>query len=361
MGRRKKSQRGQKEESKAVDSDTWFKRTLKWVGGVTAILSLIFGLQQMTKMISNYFEQRSQVAEMLELGKSQQSAYHYPEAWTSFEKANQLDEDDRNVGEAQEMLAIEWLNNIRVTEGEETFTDIVDRLLYALHRGVLRASGSQKADLIAYLGWADFLRWRDGNRGLKPEEHYRHALTVDSQNVYAHTMWGHWILWNGGRLEDARRHFAAAIASGRERDYVRKMQFSALLNVNSKEAETEIIRVTNEMRKNNEQIEPKDRRRIFWIYSQFSSRIMTADLATGKFTTVVPPVEELSTFRWLFYDFDLEVSHVKREYLLASLLEAAGQRTVALQAFDSLRSRLPVNSRLRAKTDAAIERLSKGL
>ena len=60
---------------------------LKWVGGITAILSLLFGLQQTIQLVSNLRERQRHIAELYKVGKLQQSTADYKGAWASFEQA----------------------------------------------------------------------------------------------------------------------------------------------------------------------------------------------------------------------------------------------------------------------------------
>jgi tetratricopeptide (TPR) repeat protein len=337
-------------------------KIMKWMGGITAILTFIFGIHQFWNMVSDYHKQRRHVTELIEVGKVEQEAGHYFAAWTSLEKAAQIDKDNQDVKKLQEDIAMKWVDNIRTSQGKGTFTDIVNKLLPTLSRGIVSSDGSRKADLIAHLGWADFLRQRDGMGGLEPEKHYRKALEIDPDNVYAHTMLGHLILWRHGQLEDSRQHFSSALASGRERHYVRTMQLAALFNMNNSESDRELIRVANEMRINNEHIPPDIRRKMVGMNCfNFSSRIRSADPSTGKFLMVLSPLDELKTFQWLFNDLNLDsLDQLLRDYCLASFHEAAGHYATALEAFKSLRSRLSTSgSPIIDSTDAAIKRISE--
>ena len=82
-------------------------------------------------------------------------------------------------------------------------------------------------------------------------------------------MWGHNILFKGGTLESAKQHFASALASSRERPYVRDLQFAALLNNMESSTEIEAARVAGEMRKAGEQIDERLRDRI-WTYVYYA-------------------------------------------------------------------------------------------
>ena len=344
-------------------------RLLKWVGGVTAILSLIFAVHQALQLASDVREQRRHITELYRVGKVQQGAADYEGAWASFEGAlktaesggklakltGQLSRETITLREAQEDLAMEWVKNIARPEGQ-TFSRIVDQLVAVLNRGASNATGARKADLLAHVGWANFLRWRDGNRQLNPEQQYRQALEIDSANPYAHAHWGHWMLWSRGTsLEEAKRHFSAALASGRARDYVRRIQLAALQNLGV-DGEGNFLGVINEMRKNNERIDPSARNRASAIYT-FSCRY--GDDRFPRLLAAVPATEQLATFRALFYDEDFDKG--RRQTLdacLATLTEAAGHREEALRLWVALRQHYSSPGRGQSDADAAIKRLS---
>lgn len=345
---------------------------LKGVAGITAVLSLIFGLQQITVLVSNFRERQRQVEELHRVGKAQQGAGDYPAAWASFVQAlksadeggqvpkvlGQLSKEQRQLREAQEDLAMAWLENIRISEGQK-FSDIADQLVPILARGVESASGVRKADLLAYIGWAYFLKSRDGPGNPNPEQHYRRALEIDPGNPYAHAHWGHWKMWNREQLEDAKQHFSAALASGRALEYVRRIQLAALLNFRSKETDAEFLRVVNDMVKNHEKIDSGVRKNVFSIYSYSIGSFKDDHFQT--LLAAVPAMEQIATLRALFYDADFDPSKISlREVYLATLLEVAGQRDEALKTWLALRSSFSDEGsyRIRDRADAAIKRLS---
>ena len=172
----------------------------------------------------------------------------YWSAWRILEQASAIDADSAKVHAAQEALAMEWLENIRLRQ-DEKFSDIAEKLEPILSRGAAsEKSASREADLLAHIGWSHFLRSRDGRGGLDPVASYAEAVQKDANNPFAQAMWGHWILWNHGDLADAEHHFALALASHRRQDYVRQLQLSALMNIHDDLEEEEVIRVANSMR-----------------------------------------------------------------------------------------------------------------
>jgi hypothetical protein len=345
---------------------------LKWIGAVTSVLSLIFGLYQLTNLMAGVRERQGRVTELLAVEASQRTAGDFARAWATLQEAakladeggklativGRLDEVRQRVRLRQEDLAMAWLRDSRPGPGR-AFSDIVNPVLPALERGLLTATGKRKADLLAHLGWADFLRSREEGGARNPETRYREALQLDLGNPYAHVHLGHWILWRNGPLEAGKQEFSAALASGRAREYVRKIQLSALQNRRSDEAEAEILRVVNDMRKNKESVDERTRARVFSIYSAAFGR---GDAAAQKLLGAVATDDQLETFQSLFYDPDFDRSkRPSREVCLAALQEAAGHPEDALRTLQSVRSELaPHDSGSVARAvDAGIARLTR--
>jgi hypothetical protein len=250
-----------------------------------------------------------------------------------------------------------WLREIRVRDGKQTFTDIVDRVLPVLAEGAASASGQHAADLLAHMGWADFLRTREGAAGLDPLAHYRKALAVEPSNVFANAMWGHYIMARRGPIEDARQHFAAALGSGRERAFVRRLQFAAMLYYHEPAGRIEAARIASDMRKSGETIDPDVRERL-WTDVYYDG--LLSDRREG-FLPAMRDAGGTATFRWLYPEDQVRPDRSKLwRFLMASLEEAAGERAAALSRFESLRDDLErerASGSLLNETISAIKRL----
>ena len=335
-----------------------FAKAMKWIGYLTAILALIAGLRETVKMISDSAEAHRKIEMLFSQEEVQLQGRDYWSAWRSLEQASKINPQSTKVRAAQETLAMAWLQDISV-KGKENFSDIAEKLEPVLTRGVASSkAGPRRADLLAHLGWTYFLRWLEGRFGLDPAEVYAKAVKDDPTNPYAHAMWGHWTLWNHGTLSDARQHFASALASNRQGDYVRRLQFSALFKCNNEECDEEIIRVVTAMRKEQQPVGPDTQGRIFSRY-YFTLRPQSA--RTMRFVNAVPPEEHLATFRWLFDKADLDDSQsLLRSYYLAVLQEAAGHRDEALANYRLIRSRVAgQGGPLWDAAEAGIRRLSR--
>ena len=136
-------------------------------------------------------------------------------AWQRYDDAIARYPDRLSLHHAREDCGMRWLREIRVREGKETFTDIVNRVLPVLAEGAASARGQRAADLHAHMGWANFLRRREGAGGLDPQAQYQKALAEEPSNVYAHAMWAHNIMFKGrsktpGSTSTARSRAAAS-------------------------------------------------------------------------------------------------------------------------------------------------------
>jgi tetratricopeptide (TPR) repeat protein len=334
-------------------SDLW-----KWVGYITALLSLIAGVRGLTKVFTDRAEARHKIESLMASEHIQAQGHDYSSAWQTLEQASQVDPNSAPIHTAQENLAMQWLDNIHVRENER-FSDVAEKLDPVLTRGATATRDTvRQADLLAHLGWSYFLRSRDGIGGLDPSGPYADAARKDPNNPYAQAMWGHWILWNGGELPDAATHFSAALRSNRERNYVRDLQLSALLNAHTDAHEEEIVRVLNEIRKEQVSLSPDMQRRLF---SMYYGKLFPPDAETPKFINAVPPAEHVATFRWFFDKMDLDQSNsLLRAGYLSVLQEAAGQREEALAGYQLIRRQLAGRTgSLLTVAEAGTKRLSR--
>ena len=332
---------------------------LKWVGGITAVLSLIFGLHQLVGLISAHRERDRQVNELLKTSEVEERGRDYAAAWKSLEEAERVASGRREVRAAQESLAMDWLENASVNPDQQKFSDITDKLTPVLDRAVASAEGTRKADLLAHLGWAAFLRSRDGASGTVPDDYYRRALAADPQNACAHAMLGHWLLRNGGHLLDAEQQFAQALASGQRREFVRQLQLAGLNDFNSEAAEIELVNVLNAMRKNGEPVDSRTRHAAWSVYY---FNLDPGSARRPQFLAALPPTEQLATFNWLFEGAGFDApSTWLRDFYRRVLEDQAGERAEALRTLLSVRSELPDGAvqRIRDEVSARIARLSK--
>ena len=339
----------------------WFKRPQGLALLVVGALLVAGGAWQGLSWHLDRREQIQQVTALLKQGQLQADSANYASAWNLLEQARAIHPASAEVTDAQERLAMEWLENARGSQLTGRLKDIADKVSPALLRGAATGKGERSADLLAHLGWADFLRLRDGVGGLDPAQHYRRALEIDPGNVFAHTMWAFEILRKGGSLADANQHFAVALESKRKREYVRHMQISALLWAHNPTLENEAIRVVNEMRSRGETmpVGTPDRSDTWRLWNIYYFRLISGH-DKPQFLSLLSPGDHLATFRWLYAEDRLPKDKYRLYlYILAQLQELNGDRTDALASYRQVRSEFGSGpSSIADGADAAIKRLS---
>jgi hypothetical protein len=329
-------------------------------------------------------EQNDQAEALMEQSRSQADSGNHANAWKLLEQANAVAPASRDVFEAQERLAMKLLRGAGVNYSGSSrghFEDLVNRTLPVLSRGTSGAKGERLGNLLAHMGWAEYLRGgRTGTGGPDPAQHYGRALEVDPGNVYAHAMWGFELLRKRGSpatVAAAKQHFSAALESRREREYLRHLEVSALLQtytnvwIEDPERQKEAIRVANEMRINGE-TRPKG-----WGPGSFKGKVWSiyhfgfvTDDHEAPLLAALPPAEHLSLFRWLFPEDDLPEGQGAPTlfnflFVLAQLEEHGGDRASALASYRRLLSEFAYkkyDSRRAIKmvdhANAAIQRLA---
>ncbi len=284
----------------------------------------------------------------------------YAVAWQQFDLIAAARPTDDAARTAREDCGMRWLREARVASGTQTFADLVAPILPVLARGLAGASGERRADLQAHLGWADFLRSRDGVSLPDPAVRYQAALADDPGNVYAHVMWAHWLVWRGGHIDDAvRRHFETAVKSTREHPWLRRMQFSAALL--RAELNGYTLEVLNQMRLAGEQPDTSQRD---LVWRQVIDWGLLADGPTREqLLSFVSPADALAVVEWLYPPEQMVADRQPlHRFALALLRARAGRQDEARSTLEALNHELVAagqDSRLARATAQLLDQLSK--
>jgi hypothetical protein len=304
-------------------------------------LALIGGGVGAWQLITNW-RSCSQARSLVQEAKLQHGAGDYAAAWDRYANALAACPGSDAVVQGQERLAMDWLENARATEGKGTFSDIANKVQPVLSRGALAADNRRAADALAHLGWGDFLRSREGHRGLEPARYYQQALQRDAANAYAHAFWGHHIMVTAGDAAQARAHFDKALASGEQRPFIRGLQISALRWRRRPELDYEVVRIVNDMRTNGEAL-PAIGGASDGLVSELWN-IYHSALVSGNdretFLRVMRAKDLLGTFLWLFPKYDNPSNRHAYLFMLAQLQERNGEGADALANYQSLLSLL---------------------
>ncbi|MGD8522705.1 MAG: RING finger protein [Desulfobacterales bacterium] len=333
---------------------------LKWIGGIAAVISLIIGVTQVNKILTNWKEKKGAVAELVEATKIRQASNDHEGAWNLIQEALELDPASEAARDVQVQLAMEWVRKTRIywwiapDERNEILKNI-ERLLPSLYRGAANKNTTPAADAMAHIGWADWIRQRAEMHHLNVRRQFERALEIDPQNMYANVMMGYWLVSKNNqknrqeKIDKAMKHFDIALKSNRDRDYVRYWQFQTLL-IGDREGEKLALQLANNLRKNQEDLnwsacrEMLDFYRRLWSWQENPHTEKTLKF----FLSSLPPAELLATYLWLNRKVDYEKNiRVLASYnifihksIIARLTEESGDYAKALSLYQALISDL---------------------
>ena len=325
---------------------------MRW-GGSAAPATAVVDSAQVTR--------QKQVDDIVRVATDQRGRRQFADAMATLDGAmNIANADVSQAKTLQQDIAMEWIRDLKVSDGQ-TFANAMKVPLAVLDQAAPFATGSRQGDLMAHLGWATFLRWRDGDRDLRPSEAYKRALAVDAKNPFANVMLGHLLLsYGNGRdmLDSARTLFRAALESGRETATVRRFQLAALRNDHTPAANLETLRVMDEMRRRGE---PKDALDVGNVWATYYFALSeSAALPVSSLMTVLPAGEHLQTFRWAFDDFTRGDDDRRLQYRFydARFRAEAGETDAARDSLRALRAELAQHAgTLRDAVDRALTQL----
>jgi hypothetical protein len=292
-----------------------------------------------------------------------QDAGDYAAAWGRYDAALAACPRSRATARGQERLAMLWLDNIRITVGKETFSDVVGKLQPVLSRASQSRDPTHAADALAHLGWGDMLRGRDGQRGLDPVRYYQQALQRDPANAYAHAFWGHYLMSTGSDLAAGKAHFEQALAASASRPFVRELQFGATLWRRDYDRDEDAVRIANDMRAGGEAMPPGAEERLAGnLWSVYHSRLVRGD-ERDRFLQALPAPDHLATYLWLFPRYDNRSNREPYRFMLAQLQENSGARAEAAANYRALLEMLTARGEKRGRmvdaSRAALKRLSQ--
>jgi hypothetical protein len=349
---------------------------MKWITGITAVLTLTFALLQLVRLVSDVRDRQRQIAELTRVEKIQAQSGDHVGAWSSLEQAvkiaesggqlakltGQLSTEARQLRTAQEDLAMAWLEDIRVDPGKQ-YSDVLDRIVPVMTRGASNATGVRRADLVAHIGWTSVYRVLDGQSQPDPAPQYRAALADDASNPYAHAFLGFSMAEDRAPMDAVMKEFTAAVAASRARPFVRLVERAAFRR-RGDDANGALVAVVNEMRRNSEAVPESIQSDLRRIYT-FACGLRDDAGGMRALLAAAPAADQAATFRAFFIDRrgqrEDAPSPRADQACLATLLEAAGQRDEALAVWRALRQSIGRDpSSLTPRADAAIRRLSRG-
>jgi tetratricopeptide (TPR) repeat protein len=337
---------------------------MSWVGGITALIGLFASVGGGITWFANHQKQKIQLQSKMALAQGQAKQGEYQASIQSYGDILKEDSLYRPALDQQLDTAMLWLEDFHVSAGPgqnsaEAAAAALDQVMAILDSGLTRSKGLRAADVQAHIGWAHWLNKRIAERefGSMDEQNLRAALNSDPSNVYANAMLGAWMLQTGGSFAEAIQHFNVAVATGKARPFVRKLQFGGLIYLDKKGARTELVRAANDIRKSGESLDEEYKSRVLGFCF---NPLVTDHGELAESLSAVPPDDAWATYLWLDdRPENVEAHSTDHDFIKANLLELSGKRQESLTQYRLLQQELKNGSfTMKNSVNAAIARLS---
>lgn len=326
---------------------------LKWLGGMTAVLSLLLGIVQLNSLLRTTQERAEAAAQLIRAADLQVAVGDFEGAIELINQALELEPGSQLAHARRVSLAMERLRDFEFNDFRGKLDgEVLESLLPVIYRGAGNKNPEAAADAISHLGWANHLKTSFGAKGLKIDDYFKRALQLDPDNVFAHVFWGNRCLTNSYRpeyennLAKAKYHYAEAMKSGQYKDYkeyVDKIRWLTLSSTSVDGADIEFLITVNNKRKQNQSIER-------WM--QFRALAKFRDLPlvmeeekTDRLINAVPAHELLKTYEWLSKSVDFTDRNARpfgmydwvQRTVHARLFALAGDKEAAVSTLEAVR------------------------
>jgi len=365
-------------ESRSLDA------AKKWLGVGAAALSVVSAVYGTLQYHAEKNARAERSTELLATSQIQQKARDYPAAWSSLKDAvaeidkegvlvralGGLSAEQTRVHIAQEDLAMQWVRDGGSRAERGHLAEISDAVLPVLSSGASHAQEVRKADLLAHIGWAYWLKALDGAEGVKELQFYKEAIALDPRNPYANTFWAMPVIDQNNAKEagvaQAKKLYDAALASSRAtgelRQWIRTREFASVRTYTSyKTAMPFFWQVVGEMQKAGEPIDER------WL-SEVQDQYLANEISMTSFTdhlnaalTYLPLPVHIDLLQQLLKTQEDKERQGELQIVLALALEKAGKPQEALSWLRTARGGAAVSGLggdfLRKQLDAAIQQL----
>ena len=343
---------------------------LAWIGGVSAVLGLIGTVTGFFGNIQGHFHHDTQLDSEMAVAQSQSRQGDFEASVQSYADILKAEPLYRPALDQHLQATMLWVENYHVylKPGEDPGAAVasqLDQIIAILDAALARTKGTAAADVQAHLGWAHWLNEHVARREFPPntaaERNFRAALATDPSNVYANAMLGNWMTQNGGSLTEAVQHFNSAIASGKDRSFVRTLQLDGLKNRDEPGARTALMKAVNEMRKNGEPLNAEDKHRILGFCCDPG---VTDYAELTESLSAVNADDTWQTYLWLDDQEnsgeDMKYQRLIHDFIKANIDEISGDKQKSLSEYQVLHDELKnQGSTLEDSVDQAIARLSQ--
>ena len=328
------------------------------LGIVSATIGYVTNGARFFTQVSDYFQGRSELHALIDTAEDRLAHRDFEAAWAANGKALQLSPRDAAVGAQQARIAMKWLDDVHLSSGAgpKTFGEVADPLKAALIQRLPGTHGRQNADMRAHIGWANFLRYRDGRPQTDIAEEFDAAIAEDKDNLYGHVMRGFWSLWNGN-IDKARPDLAIAMKSDIDPAYSDGLIMAALTNKTTEDFQAAAIEYADAIRLAGRNIDDHAKGQLLWYYSMC---LHNSDLL-ARFAKTLPASEQLMFLDWLKQGEASSYNKRIADYFIAHFSELDGKSAEAIRVYTEVvnTSEDKHNDSLAIAAAAELKRLQK--
>lgn len=329
---------------------------VKWVGGITAFISLGVGGFRLSEYYESWVEKQQIVSQLAAAADMQFNAREFDESWDTIQSALELDSGSLEVRDKQLELAMHWMRHVdwseRTTTPDSEVFARAKKLLPVLYRGAATSNGKRKGEILAHIAWAQVVLYRaekeryalayskkdysvtqDEHRerlakvGANIENNLKSALEMSPKSVVANAVYGYWLLTSETSSKrnrynpktiipkeavvSASQYFEPAFRSGQYPEFVKKLVFRGLLNVNpSPYSEAKALFYANQLRIEGENLAWWLAKPMKWIFEKMGAvkstrsfspskeKIQKAKIAMDETLSIMSPQDVVRTYLW---------------------------------------------------------------
>lgn len=273
---------------------------LKWIGGVTAIITLVISSINLNDIVTSAKRRSTAVEELVTGAAMMRRMENVDSASNLLSEALKIDPISKAALELQVEIAMEKVRDVigRIDKGD---VKGIEPMLPIIERGTGELDNRRAADALAHLGWINYLRSAAYKEHYKTDIYFQEAFKLDPDNCYAHVLRANWCLANqryekiDNPFEQAMRHYREVEKSSRKINGLEKIIWRNLANTRFDGADILILDRANDYRKRGKDIDREAKKFIMALYCK-------AFLNEKKIKNIIrriPSQELKKTFDWI--------------------------------------------------------------
>ena len=318
-----------------------FASVLKWIGGVTAVLSLIASTVQLNGLWRSARETRSTLEKLLLASDIQQQTGQLDAALDLTHQALKLEPGSEAANRRRTEIAMAMVRRYNGFSGLGHVKEMKP-LLRILYAGTGQSDPQVRSNVLAHIAWSIFLASTSSADMPTVKTYFDRAIELDPMNTYAHLFMGIWFLNNDRNtgctdcLKDAVKHFDMAEATGEHQPFVTLSINRTLCLTTKKGAMPLLVTRLAARMKNNDQL-LADRDLVFRRFGELSFN--RPGNLFDTFLTQVKPKDALEVLEWAAGGHGKEDRRNWTQLAqLALVQERCGEHDTALAAGRELRT-----------------------